>query len=508
MYIIRDFLEEFHLNGKLSVDLYTRRLSQAQIFTEGVEIRQDMVYIADASALAKGLRLPSGSCWLFAGQLSDAFPSGTAEYLFTKEPIALEKLLNRTVEIFQKFSAWELKLQRCILEGKNLQTLGNLSMDFLRNPFSLYTVYFQMVFFCDRIGKKSGRYFDPTLAGDILEEDTVNMLRLNPEYQNSLNYTTPMIFPSDDGCPWRNLYQNIRINGQNTARLLVSEVDYPIRDSDYPILLFFSEYVQMAMEKQKIEYFNNHPAEFDKMVIDLLEGIQISDRQLEKALDIMNWKPHDSYRCYKVVSEREKNGKAMVTTAFSLEQCVPGSCALTLHNSLLYIINDTFSSPYRETTHDGLMKILRDGFMKTGISTEFRDFSLLPVYYRQAGIALDYVCRPGNFLWICSFSECALHYFRQNCTNELPASAVCHPGLLKLIEYDRLKGRDYSRTLKIFLENNMSVSKTTSQIFVHRATFSYQLRRIQEISGINLEDYKERLYLMLSYLILEESSGE
>lgn len=504
MYILRDFLEEFQFDGKLSGDLYERRLSQVQYYTKETAPRQDTVYVADVSVLTDDMYLPSESCWLFTGQPGADFTDCSAEYLFTTVPVSCEVLLNSVIHVWQKFSQWEQEIQRCIIEGKDLQALGNLSVEFLRNPFSLYTSYFQMVFFCDRKYQKGGRGFIPTSVGSMLNTDAVNTLRLNPEYQNSLTYTKPMIFPSDDGCPWRNLYQNIRINGENVARLLVSELDYPIRDSDFSIVLFFSEYVQMALRKQKMEHFNSHPVEFDQTITDLLEGTKVSERHLVKVLEHMQWKLHDSYYCYQIVSEREENGKSMVTTAYSLEQCVPGSYALPLPSALLFIINDTYSRQYRETSHDDLMEILRDGFLKAGISTEFRDFSQLSVYYRQAGIALEYICTPGNFLWSCSFSECALPYLKQCCTKELPPAAVCHPGLLKLIEYDQKKGRDYSHTLKIYLENNMSIAKTTRQIYVQRATFSYQLKRIQEISGINLADYKERLHLMLSFLILEE----
>ncbi|KNZ40766.1 helix-turn-helix domain-containing protein [Acetobacterium bakii] len=48
----------------------------------------------------------------------------------------------------------------------------------------------------------------------------------------------------------------------------------------------------------------------------------------------------------------------------------------------------------------------------------------------------------------------------------------------------------------------MSIAKTIRIIYLQRATFLYQLKRITEIFGLDLSDYKIRLHLMLSFEIL------
>ena len=79
---------------------------------------------------------------------------------------------------------------------------------------------------------------------------------------------------------------------------------------------------------------------------------------------------------------------------------------------------------------------------------------------------------------------------------------LCNPGLLRLKEYDKQRGRNYCEVLKVYLENNMSIAKTIRILFLQRATFLYQLKRITEISHLNLSDYQTRLHLMLSFQIL------
>ena len=56
------------------------------------------------------------------------------------------------------------------------------------------------------------------------------------------------------------------------------------------------------------------------------------------------------------------------------------------------------------------------------------------------------------------------------------------------MEYDQKKSKNYTHVLRVYLENNMNIAKTVSQLYLHRQTFLYQLDIIKNIIGINLDD--------------------
>lgn len=64
-----------------------------------------------------------------------------------------------------------------------------------------------------------------------------------------------------------------------------------------------------------------------------------------------------------------------------------------------------------------------------------------------------------------------------------------------LIEYDRLNDSDYAEVLRRYLDHSGSVKDTAEDLFVHRNTVTYKLRRIGEILGEDLSDFhvRERL---------------
>ncbi len=106
-------------------------------------------------------------------------------------------------------------------------------------------------------------------------------------------------------------------------------------------------------------------------------------------------------------------------------------------------------------------------------------------------------------IWTYYFDDYALDYALDQIDNSLPAWCFCSQKLKKLIQYDRKNKRSYTKSLQIYLENNMSVAKTIRVLYMQRQTFLYHLKRIEEITDLDLNDYSTRLYLQLSFQLLK-----
>ncbi len=89
----------------------------------------------------------------------------------------------------------------------------------------------------------------------------------------------------------------------------------------------------------------------------------------------------------------------------------------------------------------------------------------------------------------------------------MPCELLCSHKLLLLKRYDEKNNTDLYHTLKIFLELERNVLKTSKMLFIHRSTLFYRLERIQKIADVNLDDAKERLTLQISFYIMENNSA-
>jgi DNA-binding PucR family transcriptional regulator len=81
---------------------------------------------------------------------------------------------------------------------------------------------------------------------------------------------------------------------------------------------------------------------------------------------------------------------------------------------------------------------------------------------------------------------------------------IASPALQFLRNYDKEKGTDYYNTLRCYLQCERSIPRASSALIIHRTTLEYRLEKIQNLIHLDLEDMDLRLYLLLSFHIIDE----
>ena len=74
-----------------------------------------------------------------------------------------------------------------------------------------------------------------------------------------------------------------------------------------------------------------------------------------------------------------------------------------------------------------------------------------------------------------------------------------------LVNYDLEKGTDLILTLNNYFEFEGNLKKISENMFVHYNTVVYRLQRIKEITGMDLNNYEDRLNLQIALQILDMS---
>ena len=68
---------------------------------------------------------------------------------------------------------------------------------------------------------------------------------------------------------------------------------------------------------------------------------------------------------------------------------------------------------------------------------------------------------------------------------------------------DEEKSTEYFQTLRVFLVRERDIPRTSQELIIHRTTLLYRLKKIQSITGLSLDDAQTRLYLLLSFKMME-----
>jgi sugar diacid utilization regulator len=120
---------------------------------------------------------------------------------------------------------------------------------------------------------------------------------------------------------------------------------------------------------------------------------------------------------------------------------------------------------------------------------------------------VEYITGTDSSDWMVLFASCALNYIRQSACKQLPARMVAHPLLLDLMEYDRTQGTQYYNTLRVYLLCERNIPATAAALIIHRTTLTYRLGKILELTHLNLDNANLRMYLLLSFQLLDQDGS-
>lgn len=81
--------------------------------------------------------------------------------------------------------------------------------------------------------------------------------------------------------------------------------------------------------------------------------------------------------------------------------------------------------------------------------------------------------------------------------------AYCNETIGPVLKYDKAHNTNLYKTLKCYFDNNASVSKASEQMFIHRNTINYKIKKIENILSCDLSSFEERFTLMLAIKLLE-----
>ncbi len=506
-YIIKEYLEETILWEHIQEDLTGLPYENVDLYERETCPERDTVYVISPSSFAEdqgkllcGAYIVTGVCEQGEGE----YPVSVICIDSIKSPI---KILREVQRIFHFFYEWEIELYQLLGRNASLREYGVCSLEIFNNPLTMYTPGHRNIFCCEKQKPKALRLFHEEDINAYLPASEIEELRLDPVFQASVYEEQPAIYPADMW-GYRILYDNVRIEGVYMARIMVCEFDHPLRDADHALLRVLASFLSQGLKYQDI-LFNSHPKGFDECMFQLLQGCQPEETLLQAALDAWKWLVTDAYFCVLIPVNIYDQAMHSVSAVISrLEAVIAGSAAVLNKEQILLIVNQSRALSTRDEILSQLIYIQRENLLKAGVSNVFTNLRNLSEYYRQAFVALSIGLEENETFWTFRYENYAYRHLLLRASEGSSIEALCPDGLLKLIQYDREHKRTYTRSLKAFLENQMSVSRTIRQLYLQRATFIYQLKRIKEISGLNLNEKSSQFQLLIVFQIMDEKKYE
>lgn len=193
---------------------------------------------------------------------------------------------------------------------------------------------------------------------------------------------------------------------------------------------------------------------------------------------------------------------------------VPGAITSVRDDEVVVVIPEpTDQHPSAEAGRlaAGCQARMRDTFPEAvvtiGIGGICRDPADIARSYGQARRTIDAVQRLGRQGQVVAFEDLGVHRLLLQVPDlaELRSFAVEILGKLSAQEHQR--GAELLTTLACYFRENSSPQRTARSLHVHPNTVAYRIRRIQEITGIQLDNYRDRLMAQVALEIIDALGG-
>ena len=469
---LKEELQAVEMHGAGSLELKLTRpefyLDRSQTF------EKDRVYVCSADHLPVRPSLNENVCLVCLGQHWNL----TAFYnrcsvIVIEADTDIFRVFNLVQHIFDRYEAWEERLWHILRHGASLPQMLAASRSVFENPLLLIGSDFRYLAVTDE------EYFQKDLGIRLDTEtfDAEKMATFLSLHDLSTHVHEPLLLELQNT---RTLSINVFDQEEYLGCLTVFEAFRPLRDSDRSIAVFFVKLLRQAIQQNPL--LASTRSAVRRALRSVIAG-QPVDFELRRALSQENGKM--DWVCIRL---QPKAGATPLPGAYlsaALEERHPGAMAFEYERAVVAFL--PAEQAERETTTQLLPLLDRLGLV-CGVSGVVSNlYEANQAWFQASGALQNGLLRDGNG---------AVFYFQDYLLPQLLSGAlagrpswVYYPdGLKKLRAHDEVSQVSYLDTLRVYLDNNLSVAKTAAALYLHRSTLLDRLAHITQMLGCNLKD--------------------
>ena len=479
-----------HMTGPKTMDLM---LGRPQLYAGGSEpFEQNVLYLVNAERIPGRATVGRGCVIVCIGETPQLERYRSRCCVITvRQDADFYRTFNTLQDIFDRYDAWEDEL-RGIVEGHgSVDQLLTCSEAVFGNPLYAIDGDFKMLGVSRSVTTIESHTAIAPADGELLNIGAFDQFL--GQHDLSMDEREPLVLTILDQTT---LSYNLFKADEYQGCLVLHYVDRLYRQSDKPLIAFLGSFLLASMQ-QLAAQSPEGPGSLRQAVQALVE---------ERPLDSIE----------RDIIDAASNGQRIVCMRMKLsnqlEQLPLGYVRNTVersfsrctvfeyhHNSIVAIIDiDAIGgNGYRQAIAKGVEPFIGSMEMNAGVSAPYVSLLDARSLFLQADRALDMGLLFDAGQRIYFYEDYALRGLVMNAVSDMRLELLFPEGLRRLVEHDRASSTSYVDTLRTYLDNNASVAKTASALYVHRSTLMERLTRIKRDLGMNLDDPDEQLHLRL-----------
>jgi sugar diacid utilization regulator len=152
---------------------------------------------------------------------------------------------------------------------------------------------------------------------------------------------------------------------------------------------------------------------------------------------------------------------------------------------------------------DRLGELFPEVISTIGIGGQCREPAEIPRSYGEARRTVETVRRMDRADRVVAFSDLGIHRLLLQVPDLSELQSFARDVLGKLSVHEREHSSEYLVTLGCYFRENSSPQRASRRLHVHPNTVTYRIRRVEEITGLDLDSYRDRLMAQVALEILD-----
>ncbi|MEL7647965.1 MAG: helix-turn-helix domain-containing protein [Sedimentibacter sp.] len=413
------------------------------------------------------------------------------------ENTSMIKLFNHLQKYFNYLFEWDKKMTCHIRNKESLNVLFEESKDLFKNPVIILDLAFNVIVHSKDF-PDSNDFLNQILIRGSLDKETIESLVQGKFFRE--NYRNIAKFEPPNRSNTVHYIKSLFYNNNKMATF----VYYCLNgDATQGQLDFIHMFIQYAEELYNWSNSGIVPciSGWDLFIKEIVLNHEISKEEISRYAKLLKL-DYSSRYCVGVIKLKETSVRCIKYLINIIRSRNPFYYVSTYDNLIVILYDIKRDKGYEKNIEDRI-SWLEDFIYKyegvMGISSTFYCLEDFSNEYKKASVALDLGSKFNKNKCVHKYKDYHIYHMISSVSKDITLDSLCYKKLKKLMDYDMCNNIDNSEILRIYLENDRSVSKTASIKNLHRNSIIYRINQIEDILKIDLDNFNERMRLILTY---------
>ena len=519
--LVRPYFDDSVLNQDLPL-LDAEFTSVSPVVLSSGKTDSSKLYVCDAATALKHAPDNPGTFFLAVSgkKESGRFPENI---MLLETELTAEEVYTDIDDYFHRVQDWVENMRIAVTYGASLQELVDMSEEIIGQYIAISDYAFRLIAYTKNI-KNDDEISAYLREHGVHSDETIEKLKsfgltdLWNKYEFYAEDKHDLLQYATAGFVYRfgNTYFNHAVMTMNTA--------YIRKDSVY-LFRIFGECIKPIVSRdwEKEELFTHM---YDSLLAELIRDNQLS-RETIRIRAGYSKVPYTGRFLLFVIPIIRGSGYSISRVGNELH-CINPNSYVSLVDSELLLLECFNEKDFEERSAKVIREISRvldENSLVGGGGSLFTELYNMSAAYLQAKRAIDTQMQLGrsecDLKDCCVLQECFMGQHKslilfddvfEYCfcdysaeKFEMLTKSRYFKALKALHDYDIQHRMNNLQLLRVYLENERRISETAVRMHMHRNNVTYRLQKIKELTGLDLDSANERLRILITYSMLNQT---